>query len=993
MAAIKALQQWCKNQCDGYTNVAVTNMTTSFRDGLAFCALIHKYRPDLINYESLRKENIYENNKLAFHVAEEHLGIPALLDAEDMVALSIPDRLSILTYVSQYYNYFNGRSPIGGVGGVKRPAEDSKEEPSEKKNLPVVSKVFGPKRAIENCPPTPLIQKPSPQLKPEPAAQQKAVLVESSNKTGTLNSKCAVCKTHVHLVQRHLVDGKLYHRSCFKCSECSNPLLPGAYKTGAEPGTFICNAHQKGYKSSLPRAAQKSTSGPVKPPTTPAAPAAPATPAVQVQVPKKDDKTQPAVPKTSSMLAAPVKVTLRPVEPSPAPQPWTPSAQRTQAARRQFFQSSTQAPSSAPAPTLSSTQAPSSAPSKAPAPTPSSVLFKAPAPAVTLSSTQTPSSAPPKASAPSSVSAPTLSSAHALRESVAHRPAPGPTEAGTTPSRAASKPEEKERARALISRKLAEGNCNNNNIAYQFGSRTEQNWSGKGLRSAGAPSWRLEKRSQGTAGGGAAPAHPSSTTSTSTSTIPIPTLTPIPTPMPAITQHIAASDVSAADWRSKLQPSSNGPSLKSPGPAKGCPPNPVENKPTMTYKASLCITVTSTSSDKPQPLTSPPSSGSSSSRPPSVQQPRRKSSGGHGDGVKALAESASSTQTVVVSRSSSASNPSRVKASSPKQRRRGSAGFGSQNESYHAQSPSTGLSGWTTPVSSSVQLQPYRAPSPKQPFRGSAGAAGSRNGYSTSTGPTPRWVTPVTLHVSPSEATGLTPHWVTPVTVRLSPSESTNHKTPSAYHTPHIVPVEQGSTNGHHSEEMAFVATVRSPAKTHHIPMDEIVKELGEIEENLNELEREGVDLEKRLRSCEEEGRGDLLMDPLMVDWFNLIRKKQGYMRRESELVYIARTQDLEEQQPGVEGQLRRLLDKPEHLKSESERRQQSELMERLLEIINDRNAIVEGLDQDRLREEEEDQQLNEMMQKLGMKKTKSKRQSSFSKLFRRKSKRVVAEG
>uniref|UniRef100_A0A8C9WLN1 Mical-like 2a n=1 Tax=Scleropages formosus TaxID=113540 RepID=A0A8C9WLN1_SCLFO len=148
-------------------------------------------------------------------------------------------------------------------------------------------------------------------------------------------------------------------------------------------------------------------------------------------------------------------------------------------------------------------------------------------------------------------------------------------------------------------------------------------------------------------------------------------------------------------------------------------------------------------------------------------------------------------------------------------------------------------------------------------------------------------------------------------------------------------------------------------------PQEDILRELKDIEESLNELEKEGVEMEKCLRKCEEEGKeGEL--DVLMVDWFALIQKKQFYMRRESELVYIARTQDLEDQQPAVERDLRRLMEKPEHLKTAADVREEQKLLCKLLEIVDDRNSIIQVLDDDRLREMEEDEQLNEMMQQFG---------------------------
>ncbi|XP_044036184.1 MICAL-like protein 2a isoform X2 [Siniperca chuatsi] len=763
MAAIKALEQWCKMHCEGYRDVAITNMTTSFRNGLAFCALIHKYRPDLIDYDSLRKEDVFENNRLAFQVAEERLGIPALLDAEDMVALRIPDRLSILTYVSQYYNYFKGRPPMG----VKRPAEGSKEEPSEKKNLPVVAKTFVSKTAIENCLPSTLTAQTSPKLA---RAAVQAVLGENGNKNGTLTSKCVACKSYVHLVQRHFVEGKLYHRSCLKCSECSSVLHAGGYKPGKNPDTFVCNAHQNSCKPSSSEAGIKN---------------GPASSAGRLN---SASLTQPA-PCPSSVLSAPLNIVVKPVSPSPPSQTWTASAQKTQSARQRFFQA---------APPVTEASAGNRKPTE-----PSSVLGR---PKVPLC------------------------------------------------------PDDESRARTTTVKKLAEENCSsNNNNKRPFTIRSAERRFGDEPSSADNPGLRKDKCSQGPAGNWAGQP---STSQTNNKESPCLKAINKDNTRPTTVHTTAKNPV--YEWQSKLKPLKTELGLKD----TEAEAFTEQHNPGFMSTTSSKVSISTT-------------------RPPSAP-------------------------TLAVPPVSCARfDPAHFREVSSQKPELGPRNLGFKHGSH-----------------SSVKSPPRR---------------------------------PAVESISSST------------------TAPANLGKPSAKKGKYLSP-----TNASRTE-------MRSPSvKSCHIPVAQIEGELNDIETNLAQLEKEGVELEKKLRSCEEEGEGDILMDPLMVDWFNLIRKKQMYIRKESELVYIARTQELEQQQPGVEGELRRLLEKPDHLKSREEQQREKKLMQRLMEIVDGRNAIVEGLDEDRLREVEEDQQLNEMMQNLRVKKAKNKRKSSISKLFRRRNKRRV---
>lgn len=105
--ATQSLLVWCREVTKNFRGVKITNFTTSWRNGLAFCALLHHFRPDMIDYTSLNPQDIKENNKKAYD-GFASLGISRLLEPSDMVLLAIPDKLTVMTYLYQIRAHFSG---------------------------------------------------------------------------------------------------------------------------------------------------------------------------------------------------------------------------------------------------------------------------------------------------------------------------------------------------------------------------------------------------------------------------------------------------------------------------------------------------------------------------------------------------------------------------------------------------------------------------------------------------------------------------------------------------------------------------------------------------------------------------------------------------------------------------------------------------------------------------------------------------------------------
>ncbi|XP_029076617.1 MICAL-like protein 2 isoform X2 [Monodon monoceros] len=916
MAAITALQQWCRQQCEGYRDVSITNMTTSFRDGLAFCAILHRHRPDLINFDALRKENIYENNKLAFRVAEEQLGIPALLDAEDMVALKVPDRLSILTYVSQYYNYFHGRSPIGGMAGVKRPLSDTSEEPSGKK---------APSQPARPSP-TPARGQPLSPVSTNPTVQRKA----GQAAVGSVSSTCGVCGKHVHLVQRHLAHGRLYHRSCFRwarvradgtsspdgpggawekrcalselpparghpgstcacpgeaggntpvagapsgfpayprCKQGSYTLHSGAHKATAEPGVFVCPGHHPGTASA----------GPTLPGSAPRRPGALSMDSKTPGSPKKAQEAsgqRDAGPKARPPAWEPAvgSPTAKGYPPAAADPPATACshvhAGSPAGARLSVGpvggKASTRVTNSSPTGWSSPAGSPRSAVTPSardsrPATPQGRVTPRGAAPQTKLSSGP---ASPVPASAPAWT--PSSSRTQQARERFFQTPgaAPHAGPAGGAPAAAdaPSRDGSREQVLSLLRKALHE------------------------LGAAGAQ----------------APGRPSLATG------------------PAPNSHPRSEGPGASP--AATRPQSASPQALSPA-ARTVPPAP---------RSAGSISLVS----------APPQAGRKASAAPSGAVGAGAGSRLKPEAPRAEGPSASPQEGQEDGPAGWRARLKPVEKKSPAERAlelKEPQVLGEPRAGHAPQKVSGSSEGGVR-----ITLTPVRADRTPGPAGSSLLAASPSPFQSPSR--RRKLAVPASLDVSGSWLQPEPSGKEAPAWSRKKEEKAPPQGEPGRPSGPAGIPVPPGES-------------VPSPVR------EEIQRQVQDIERQLDALELRGVELEKRLRAAEE-GASE---DALMVAWLRLVHEKQLLLRLESELTHRARDQRLEEQQLDIEGELRRLMAKPEALKSPQDRQREQDLLNQYVNTVNDRSDIIDLLDEDRLREQQEDEILQNMIRKMDL--------------------------
>ncbi|XP_069345255.1 F-actin-monooxygenase MICAL1 isoform X2 [Eulemur rufifrons] len=237
------LLRWCQEQTAGYPGVHVTDLSSSWADGLALCALVHGLRPSLLEPSELQGMGALEATAWALKVAEHELGITPVVSAQAVVAGSDP--LGLIAYLSHFHSAF--KSTPHGPGPA---AQASPGTSSAVLFLGKLQRTLQRTRAKENGEdaggkkPRLEVEAETPNTEEPPVPEPGAPLTPpSQHQEAGAGDLCALCGEHLYILERLCVDGHFFHRSCFRCHTCEATLWPSGYGLHPGDGRFYCLQH------------------------------------------------------------------------------------------------------------------------------------------------------------------------------------------------------------------------------------------------------------------------------------------------------------------------------------------------------------------------------------------------------------------------------------------------------------------------------------------------------------------------------------------------------------------------------------------------------------------------------------------------------------------------------------------------------------------------------------------------------------------------------
>ncbi|KAK2885233.1 hypothetical protein Q8A67_016070 [Cirrhinus molitorella] len=247
---LEDLLSWCQKNTSGYKHVKVKDLSESWRSGMALCALIHRFRPDLIDMSCLDEYNITANNKLAFDLLEKELGVTPIMRASDMTTCVKIDQLSMVTYLTQIRNALTERhAPAAESYSSLSP---NNKTLSLSRSRIAVSFLNTLKRnsiqrrkdrlASEKGPKPPKMKEKEEEKEAKEEKPAAPVVPLSSSESGS-SELCYFCNKHLYVLERGSAEGKFFHRSCFNCYQCSSTLRQGGYTFHSDSGRFFCELH------------------------------------------------------------------------------------------------------------------------------------------------------------------------------------------------------------------------------------------------------------------------------------------------------------------------------------------------------------------------------------------------------------------------------------------------------------------------------------------------------------------------------------------------------------------------------------------------------------------------------------------------------------------------------------------------------------------------------------------------------------------------------